>query len=144
MAQLIPEPAGQDGTQTYGAQVAQRLNADYQIIAYAGAQQNPLANGQSLNNRTLVPRLLTELVAANDTMMVDPSNWIPQTIILAGGTNDFLLGAPPVSPDEWALLYLQFIEQASRHHSSAPGSPFAKQISQQLPFCKQTQLTVTP
>lgn len=29
MAQLIPEPAGQDGTQTYGAQVAQRLNADY-------------------------------------------------------------------------------------------------------------------
>ena len=84
------DPATEDATRSWGALVAQHLVADYQIIAWTGAKQDPYPLGQKhmlemimaqiLNESTpTVPQLFNQQIAGNSSSQIeDFTQWIPQ------------------------------------------------------------------
>lgn len=81
------DPATEDVTASWGALVAQRFKADYQVLAWTGAQQAPhnLSNTSDIAppllrlRQPVIPQLFQELVAADDTSRgFNTSLWVPQ------------------------------------------------------------------
>lgn len=81
---LYPAPETQDATQTWGALVAQHFKADYEILAWSGAFQNPgeLPDPSVIGTGRLptIPQLFLQQVAGDNTSRwnVSSDDWLPQ------------------------------------------------------------------
>ena len=70
------DPASEDATLSWGAVAAQQLDADFEILAWAGAKQN-----QNGSTTPTVPQLFTQLIAGDNSTIGDAvakASWSPQ------------------------------------------------------------------
>ncbi|GAB4816607.1 hypothetical protein N2152v2_003653 [Parachlorella kessleri] len=116
----------------FGPTVARHYNADYQLIAWSGAgvEVYPLLTAGSRfptayeeGASPLDPALFYRQDALDPTTNYTTQSFVPQIIVLAGGTNDFhnvtitadnhvvagAVGTPPVA--EYVDRYLDFVQQ---------------------------------
>lgn len=121
----VLNPDTEDATRTFGALVADYFDADHQILAWSGAAQNPYPSDQAelLESVTTptVPQLFSQLIAGNmSSVIANTSAWVPQIVIMEGGTNDFRLEAPKTSQEDWAQQYINFIRKVQGTYPQQP------------------------
>ena len=76
--QEVLDPSTEDATQSWGAIIAQHASADLEIVAWTGAEQNPVPGGGPIHPGTpTCPQMFTQLVAGSNSSQPDFS-WVPQ------------------------------------------------------------------
>lgn len=86
---------------SFGAQAAQGLNADYQIIAQSGMGMVRNYNGQGTDNlRTYYATDLQEVW--NSAVWQNPGTWKPQVVVIGLGINDF--STPLNAGERWTSV----------------------------------------
>ena len=74
-------PTDEDATLTWGAVAAGQLSAEYQLLAWTGAQNVPMVG------RPLIPILFSQLIAGdNSTAGAYVGSWSPQVSLPAVST----------------------------------------------------------
>ena len=107
-------------TQTYGMQLADRVNAQVQLVCYGGRGLTRTWQGDT--KAINAPEFYDYAVPTDKQPLVwDQSLYHPDLAIIALGTNDFSASAGQV-PDKSAYVsaYLRFIKKIQRDHGIIP------------------------
>ncbi|KAL3146173.1 hypothetical protein ABBQ32_002883 [Trebouxia sp. C0010 RCD-2024] len=124
-ARCPPQVESENAAISWGPIVAANLQADYQVLAWSGAGLDTYAVLQPDGiNRTYitgvpdelpenilpaVPILFRRQVAGDNTSMAGNSSFVPQIVVMAGGTNDFHGDLPPL--EQWISDNLNFMSE---------------------------------
>jgi len=115
----------QNAAVSWGPITAGNLQAEYRVLAWSGAGLDTYAVPQPNGvNRTFITGLPDELpeditppvpilfrrqVAGDNTSVAGNSSFVPQIVVMAGGTNDFHGDPPP--QDQWISDNLNFMSE---------------------------------
>ncbi|HJO95816.1 MAG TPA: GDSL-type esterase/lipase family protein, partial [Victivallales bacterium] len=99
---------------TYGAQVARMLNAEWSIIARSGIAMSIVSGGDAPMPERYP---YTHFMWYQASPLWNFQSYIPDVIIIALGTNDFVFGNP--SQFEFESAYLKFLNTLQSHYPNA-------------------------
>jgi lysophospholipase L1-like esterase len=91
-------PKTENAYRTYGAMAARETNAEFVCIAWSGKKMWP---------DNTIPELFDRTLPMDAKSHWDPTQWVPDAIVITLGTNDF----GKANPDEkgWTDAYDQFV-----------------------------------
>jgi len=104
----------EDAYMAYGPVTARALGADQHIVAWSGKGVIENYDGSTTG---VMPQLYLQILPYDTTTLWDPSQWIPQVVVINLGTNDFANGIP----NETAFVtgYSNFVQQLRTYYSDA-------------------------
>ncbi|DBA74311.1 TPA: hypothetical protein ACH3X1_011086 [Trebouxia sp. C0004] len=125
----VPELDSQNAAVSWGPLTAANFQADYEVIAWSGAGVGTFSVPESNVDATLPTWIgesqyptdgeifLRQVAADNTSMVSNFSSWVPQVVVLAGGTNDFHI-LPPPALEDWLLSYMDLINMINEEYDN--------------------------
>jgi lysophospholipase L1-like esterase len=107
-------PQNENAYLAYGPVTARALGADQFVIAWSG---KGVIRNYSGDTTDLMPSLYPRILPYDTTTLWNPSQWVPQVVVINLGTNDFGSGVP----DKTAFTtgYSNFVSQIRSQYPNA-------------------------
>jgi lysophospholipase L1-like esterase len=98
----------------YGSVTARTLDADQITVAWSGKGMIRNYGGSTTE---VLPDIYLRILPYNTTLVWDPSQWIPQVVVINLGTNDFSTGVPDETT--FTTAYANFVKKIRSQYSDA-------------------------
>lgn len=107
-------PQNENAYLAYGPVTARALGADQFVVAWSGKGVSRNYGGDTTD---LMPSLYPRILPYDTTTLWNPSQWVPQVVVINLGTNDFGSGVPDKTT--FTTAYSNFVKQIRGQYPSA-------------------------
>jgi lysophospholipase L1-like esterase len=98
----------------YGSVAARALGADQITVAWSG---KGVIRNYGGDTHEMMPELYSRILPYDTALTWNPSQWIPQVVVINLGTNDFSTGTP--DKDAFIATYVNFVKRIRSQYSGA-------------------------